>query len=155
MHNLRRRFVQLNAALLAEWFRRLADEIELLVPGRAVAAFPLVFLEGGTVYMASITVEDTSAPLSATVKFLDAKGAETSPDATPAWSSSDDTVASVVASDDGLTATVTVGQPGAAIINVTAVETDEAGVETTVVAEGTVTVQAGDAVIGEVEFATP
>ena len=53
--------------------------------------------------MGEITVPDDAAPLNATVKFLDAEGHEATPDDTPQWSSTDDSVASVSASDDGMT----------------------------------------------------
>lgn len=103
--------------------------------------------------MGEITVKDESGPLSATVTFLDAKGAPTSPDLAPTWSSSDENVATVEASDDGLTATVTVGSPGAAVIEARTTETDEESGDTAdIVAQGTVTVQPGDAVIASIEF---
>lgn len=120
-----------------------------IVAGPARFAVQLYHTTEGSHQMAEITVKDSSAPLSATVTFLDAKGAETSPDDTPAWSSSDETVTSVTASDDGLSATLTIGLPGVALIEVRSVDTDG----TEVVAQGTVTVQPGEAVIGSVEFA--
>ena len=98
--------------------------------------------------MASIEVPSDSAPLSASVQFLDAEGNVTTADDVPQWSSDNENAATVEASEDGLSATVEVINPGAAIISVLSVNDD--GSE--VAAQGTVTVLAGDAVIGEVTF---
>ena len=98
--------------------------------------------------MGQITVKDSDAPLGATVTFLDAKGATTTPDSVPTWASSDETVATVQVSDDGLSAVVTIGNPGATVISVDTTDNDG----TVVHSEGTVTVQPGEATIGSVEF---
>jgi hypothetical protein len=98
-----------------------------------------------------ITVPDNAEPLNATVTFLDAEGSPTTADTTPAWSSSDEAVALAAASEDGLSATVSIGAPGVALISVTTTNDDGS----TATAEGTITVQPGDAVIGSVEFAEP
>jgi uncharacterized protein YjdB len=103
----------------------------------------MLFISEGSIRMGEITVEDTAAPLSATVTFKDEHGHDTQPDETPEWTSSDESVASVTASEDGLTATVTVANPGATVIECAAGD---------IVAQGTVTVQPGDAVIGDVSF---
>lgn len=103
--------------------------------------------------MGEITVKDTAGPIEAAVTFLDAHGAATTPDTVPVWTSSDETVATVAAADDGLSATITVGQPGVTIIEAAEQETvEETGATSTVAAQGTVTVQPADAVIGSVEF---
>ena len=103
--------------------------------------------------MGELTVRDTHPDLTATVTFLDAEGHETTPDQTPSWSSSDETVATVTASDDGLTATISVGGPGVALIEARETETNQdTGDTADIVAQGTLTVQAGDAVIGSIEF---
>lgn len=99
--------------------------------------------------MGEITVTVDAAPLGASARFLDAKGNETTPDEVPQWSSSDENVASVEASGDGLSAVVTVNSPGATVIEVSTVETNT---DTEIVAQGTVTVQPGDTVIGDVSF---
>lgn len=138
----------------AAWLRAVADEVDAL---SGPARFPvLLFHATKGDAMGEITVKDEVATLNATTTFLDAKGAETAPDDVPQWSSTDEAVASVAASDDGRSATVTIGQPGAAVIEVRSTETDEeSGSTSELVAQGTVTVQPGDAVIGNVEFAQP
>lgn len=142
------RLITYNAHLFADVLRALADQLDAAAPGPPAVAFPVLFSDGKELFMGSITVGDDSAPLAASVTFKDAKGYDTQPSGTPAWSSSDESVASVAASADGLTAEVTVGAPGAAVIEV--VEQDESGEE--IVAQGTITVQPGDAEIGEVTF---
>jgi hypothetical protein len=99
--------------------------------------------------MGQIEVPDSSGPLTGTVTFLDAKGGETAPDTLPVWASDNETAATVVAADDGLTAVVTIGLPGAAIISV---ETTETNTGETISAQGTVTVLPGDTTTGSVEF---
>lgn len=98
--------------------------------------------------MGEITVPDNAQPLNATVTFLDSEGSPTTADSTPTWSSSDESVATATASEDGMSASVEIGAPGAAIITVTTTNDDGS----TATAEGTITVQPGDAVIGSVEF---
>lgn len=142
------RLVQHNARFLADAMRRWAEQLDAAAPGPPVVAFPILFTTGRETSVGQINVPDSSDPLNASVSFRDAKGYETSPEGTPAWSSSDEAVASVQASEDGLSASVTVGAPGATVIEVR--ETDSQGQE--IVAQGTVTVQPGDAVIGEVNF---
>jgi len=144
-----RRFVTLNAQLLSDLFRTLADQLDVIAPGPPVISSPVIFKNKESFFMGEITVKDSDAPLGATVTFLDAKGATTTPDDVPAWTSSDETVATVAASDDGLTGTVTIGMPGATVIEVSTVESNTGD---TITAQGTVTVQAGDSVIGSVEF---
>lgn len=148
MLDLLNRLAEHNARLLAELLRSLADQLDAAVPGPPVVAFPILFSDGEEFAVGSITVGDDAQPLTASVTFKDAKGYDTQPSGVPQWSSSDDSVASVEASADGLSATVTVGAPGAAVIEVS--ETDESGEEIT--AQGTVTVQPGDAEIGDVSF---
>jgi len=137
-----KKLVRLNAAFIIETLQK-------LIPGSPKLAF-LLFHNGG-IKMASITVPDTSAPLSAAVKFLDAEGFETTADDVPAWSSSDSTVADVTAAADGLSAEVAIGGPGVALISVSTTNDDGSTAE----AQGTITVQPGDAVIGDVSFEAP
>ena len=102
--------------------------------------------------MASIEIKDDVTQLSGSVKFLDAHGHETPADDVPAWSSSDESVATVAASEDGMSATVSILAPGVTLIEVSSTE-ESTGAE--VKAQGTITVSPGDAVIGEVSFAVP
>jgi len=149
------RFREIHAHALSSWLRALADEIDRLAPGPP--KFGVVFFKtkGGESSMSEITVKDDAANLTATFKLFDSEGNETTPDGTPTWSSSDDSVATPTASADGMSATIAVGAPGVCVIHVSAFEThDGEGDPTEIVAEGTVTVQPGDAVIGSVEFAT-
>ena len=102
--------------------------------------------------MAEVSVEDTQAPFGASVTWLDAEGNPASLDAIPTWSSDNETVASVVASDDGTSATVTLtGQLGAAIISSDATNNDG----TSAHAQGTITVLASEATTGEISFDVP
>jgi hypothetical protein len=119
------------------------------------ARFAVILFHGKDSTMGELTITDETTTLTGSVSFLDAKGAPVPPDSTPTWTSSDETVATVEASADGLTATITVGAPGVTIIEASEQETDtETGDVTAVVAQGTLTVQPGDAVIGSVEFQT-
>ena len=148
-------FVKHNGPWLAHTLRALARQVELIAPGRARFAVVL-FINRGEITVAEATVTTELADLTARVKFTDAEGNETQPDGTPAWSSSDEAVATVSASEDGFTATISVGSPGVALIEVRSQETDnETGDAYELVAQGTLTVQPGDAVIGSVEFDVP
>jgi hypothetical protein len=146
------RLIQNNAQFLARELRKWADQLDAAAPGKPVTAFPITFhpSQGGP-EVSDIQVRDDSAPLTATATFLDARGNPTSPGATPTWSSSDEAVATVAASDDGLSATVTVvGGMGAAQITCTDPESADAGDD--VVSVGTVSVVAGQAVVGDIQF---
>lgn len=99
--------------------------------------------------MASVEVKDDVAPGTGSVRFLDSEGYETAADDVPTWTSSDEAVATVTPSEDGLSAEVAIGGPGVALIEVTSVESNT-GAE--VKAQGTITVTPGDAVLGEVSF---
>jgi hypothetical protein len=144
------RLIRVNARILAREMRRAADLLDEAAPGPPLIAVPILFhTPPGGIAMGEITVTVDDAPLDATVKFLDSKGNETTPDETPEWTSSDENVATVEAGEDGMTATVTPNAPGAAVIEVSTVE-ENTGEE--ILAAGTVTVQPGDTVIGSVEF---
>jgi hypothetical protein len=147
------RLVQNNAQFLAREFRKWADQLEAAAPGKPVAAFPLAFYSSqGGPEVSDIQVQDDSGPLNATATFLDARGNPTSPGATPVWTSSDDNVATVEASDDGMSATVTiVGGVGATQITCTDPES-EADDTDDIVSVGTVSVVPGRAVVGNIEF---
>lgn len=146
MGGLVERLLRANAEVLRRWLAR-------WVPGPARAGV-MTFRsnEGGWIGMGEITVPSDSAPLTASVTFLDSEGNQTEPEDTPQWSSTDESVATVTAQADGMTAEVAIGSPGAAVIEVKATDPDD-GSEA--VAQGTVTVQPGEAVIGEVTFSGP
>lgn len=144
------RIIQANARVIRDLLRHTADVLEDGLADSPALAYILFYPPTEReISMGEITLQDDSAPLAASVRFLDSKGAETQPDDVPQWSSSDEAVASVEGSEDGLSATVTIGTPGAAVIEVRSTEANT-GVE--VIAQGTVTVQPGDTAIGEVTF---
>jgi hypothetical protein len=145
-----REFVRANAEVLERLLRHWADKIHQLIPGSPVLG-NLLFFHEGKVVMASIEVTTESTELNASVSFLDAEGNPTTADDVPAWSSDNEAAATVAASEDGLSAVVSIGSPGAAIISVTSTNTDG----TTASAQGTITVLAGDASVGEVVFEEP
>lgn len=119
------------------------------ISGKAVAVTPVYYLIDGKAIMSEITVKDTDAPLNATVTFLDAKGNPTEPDDTPQWSSDNEAVCTVAASADGKSAVVTIaGKLGAAVVGVKSTDTNG----TEILSQGTVTVQASEATVGDVEF---
>jgi|SRR4029077_8686103 hypothetical protein len=154
--NFKDRFLRLNAPFLTRFLRFLADQIEQLIPGTPIVATPVIFTSEGITKMSEITVSSDLAELSASVTYLDSKGSPTVPADVPVWSSSDETVATVTAADDGMSATIVPLNPGgaggsAAVISVVAHDDDGEEVRS----EGTVTVQPGDAVIGEVTFDAP
>lgn len=93
--------------------------------------------------------------VSADVSYVDAKGNAATVEGAPVWASDNEAVATVTASADGFSATVTpVGPLGTAQISVTADADLGAGV-VEVVALGTVEVVAGQAVAGVINFGTP
>ena len=98
--------------------------------------------------MGMISVQDDASPLHASVTFLDAEGNPATPDDVPSWTSDNEDAATVEAAEDGLSATVTIGAPGAAIISVDTTNTDGS----TVHSQGTITVLSGDVVSGDVQF---
>jgi len=128
--------------------------IESLSPGPPVVGVLLFYNPDGRLTVAETIVSADAGTVEAHVKFLDAHGNETTPDTTPTWTSSDETVATVSAAADGLDATVTVvGKAGASVI---AVETTEETNSEVIHAEGTLTVQASDVTVsGEVTFDAP
>lgn len=136
-----RRWIRLNAVFLIRVLQKFIPD----QPSYAIVIF--TGKEGSR--MGAITVGDDAGTLDASVSFLDEHGHETTADDVPQWTSSDEAVASVAASEDGLSATVTVNAPGVALIDV--VSTNDDG--STAQAQGTITVQPGDAVIGDVNFA--
>lgn len=145
------RLARLNAPFLSKSLRALAEQIEKLFPTQPVMATPPIFHDSkGVPSMGMISVQDDAAPLHATVVFLDAEGNEATPDDVPSWTSDNEAAATVEASEDGLSGTVTIGAPGAAIISVDTTNTDGS----TVHSQGTITVLSGDVVSGDVQFDT-
>lgn len=133
---------------------RITDAVEQSLVGPPKFGMPIIFDVKGDSRMGEIRVKDDHAPLEAVTSFKDAKGAETVPDTVPTWASSNEEAATVVASEDGLSATVTIGLPGEAIISAETTETHEGVGDPTVVrAVGTVIVEAGDTTTGSVDFA--
>ncbi len=97
--------------------------------------------------MADLTLKDTDGDPSATVGFVDADNNATSPADTPVWTSSDESVATVSASADGMSATVAkTGTLGATVIGVDAHNDDGVDIHS----QATLTVIASEAVSGEV-----
>ena len=120
-----------------------------LWPGEAVAGAVFFHTDEG-VTVGAITVKDTDPDFTGTVSFVDAKGDPTSPDAgmVPNWSVDNTDAVTVTAAGDGMSATFTPGNPGAAVVTVTLQDADG----TTVTSTGTITVEPGEAVLGDVEF---
>lgn len=146
-----RRLASLNAPFIARHLRELAEQIEHLFPGAPVMSTPVIFHDERKTAMGMISVEANAAPLNATVVFLDAEGNTTTPDDVPQWSSDNEASVSVEASEDGMSGTCTpTGVAGAAVISVDTTNTDGS----TVHSQGTITVLPGDAVSGDVQFAT-
>ena len=135
---------------LKAWARMLAS----LSPGPPIAGFILFYDPKGRLTVAETIVSADVGEFPARVEFQDAHGNATTPDDTPAWSSSDESVATVEASGDGLSATVAVtGKAGATVVGV---ETVEENTGETIRAEGTLTVQASDVTVsGSVTFDAP
>ncbi len=130
--------------LLEKWLRELAQYLH----GEPAVMGYVLFHKGGKLAMASITIPDTSSSLQASVAFLDEHGHATTADDVPQWTSSDENVAILTPSEDGLSCSFQILGPGVTLIDVTS--TNEDG--STAQAQGTITVQPGDAVIGEVSF---
>ena len=97
--------------------------------------------------MADITVQDT-ATLSGSIQFLDAEGQATEPDDVPVWTSSDETVAVLTVSDDGLTVSVEVGGIGASLVEVTSTTTDG----DVITGRATITSEPGEPATAEISF---
>jgi hypothetical protein len=106
--------------------------------------------------MGEITVQVGAPAQFASVQWLSAEGMSVAPDAVPSWVSSDEAVATVVGREDGASAEVSFVGAGSAVIEVSTIETNDAGEETTVRATGLVNVDEPDvdAVTGEVTFST-
>jgi hypothetical protein len=142
-----RQLVEHNGPFVARLLRQLAHQVELAAPGPPHLSFVLWSQTEG-VTMSDISVLDTAGTLNGTVAFLDAEGNPTTADDVPVWSSSDETIASVAAAADGLSAVVTVlGPVGATVI---AVDSTRSSDQADVHAQATLTVTASEEVSGEV-----
>jgi hypothetical protein len=125
-------------------------------PATTEALTATIIFELGGASMGEITVNEGDPPISATVSYINqTTGDPAEASDTPVWSSADDAIASVEASADGLSATVTPlssgdAEGGTAVV-ISCVAHDAEGDE--VRSEGTVTVQpGGEVLIGEITF---
>jgi len=142
--------------VLARVLHFIASEIENQLPKPSITgAVTFTTSKGET--MGEITVNEGDAPINATVSYVNAKtGEPASASDTPVWSSADDSIASVEASGDGLSATVTPVSSGDAdggtAVVISVVAHDAEGDE--VRSEGTVTVRPdpNEVLIGEITF---
>jgi hypothetical protein len=147
------RLLEQHARTWASSLRAIAEALDAAAPDPVARVGIVLFTTPeGVVTVADIEVRDDSPPRTAAVRFLNAKGNETPPDDVPTWTSSDEEVATVEASEDGTSATVTiVGKTGATLIEVKSTEADTSE---EIVSSGTVTVvPSSTAVRGEVTFA--
>jgi hypothetical protein len=98
----------------------LAQLSDLLVPGPAVSLVFTAFLNDGTILneVTQMNLQDDQDVL-LTISPKDKKGKPSLLDGVPVWAGSDDTVLTVVASADGLSATVSGVAPGAGRVVVT------------------------------------
>jgi hypothetical protein len=125
--------------------------------GTGLTATPVTFTIGKESYVGEITVNEGDPAISATVSYVNADTGEPAQASdTPVWSSADDSIASVEASADGMSATVTPLSSGDAAggtaVVISVVAHDAEGDE--VRSEGTVTVQPGEVLIGEITFSS-
>jgi hypothetical protein len=129
--------------------RLIVDRIilDVVEPNEPSAGVVWLIDEGSVV--GEITVKDDHAPLNATVSWVDAEGSPATPVDVPVWSSTDESVATVEASEDGSTATISIGSPGATVIQVDTTQADGDVISAT----GTITVEPGEVTLGSVEFA--
>lgn len=147
------RLIRHNGSFIAHALREAAKQIELAAPGSARAGI-MLFITTGGIKMAEFQASDELVSATGRVAPLDAKGNPTVLDGTLAWTSSDESVATVeVDPSDQLSATVTIGNPGVALIEAVSQEMDnETGDAYEFRAQGTITVTPGDATVGSIEF---
>lgn len=128
---------------------------ELLRPPERLTG-TITFHTERVVQVGEITVNEGDPPISASVSYINqATGDPAEASDTPVWASADDSIASVEASEDGLSATVTPVSSGEAdggtAVVISVVAHDKEGDE--VRSEGTVTVRpGGEVLIGEITF---
>lgn len=142
--------------ILARVLHFIAAEIEDLLPGPKISGSITFTTSEGEKNMGEITVHEGDPPISASVSYVNATTGEPAEASdTPVWESSDSTIASVEASSDGLSATVTPVSSGDAdggtAVVISVVAHDREGDE--IRSEGTVTVRPGDEqLIGDITF---
>lgn len=129
----------------------LIRQLEALFPGPPIGAAILFHTKGRTT-MSVIEVKDDETTLRSTLALLDKEGHVTASDTTPTWESSDETVAVIAASEDGLTATYEIGGPGDAVITVDTGAQDDNG--NNIVGKGTIHVTPGNVATVSIEFET-
>lgn len=143
--------------VLARVLHFIAAEIEDLLPGQTISGSVTFTTSEGEKGMGEITVNEGDPPISATVSYVSASTGEPAEASdTPVWSSADEVIASVEASEDGMSATVTPVSSGDAdggtAVVISVVAHDREGDE--IRSEGTVTVRPGDEqLIGDITFA--
>jgi hypothetical protein len=142
-----RQLIEANGTVVARLLRQLARQVELAAPGPPLLGFIVWHqLEGVTIM--DLQVLDTSSPLSAAASFLDVDGNPTAPDDVPVWASSDESVATVEAAADGLSAVVTLTTAlGATVISCDSTRSSD-GVDVHLAA--TLTVAASEETSGEI-----
>jgi hypothetical protein len=110
---------------VARLLRELARQIELAAPGPPALIVYLWRTEEGVSTM-PLNIKDTDADPTASIAVLDVDGNATTPDDVPAWSSSDESVATVAAAADGLSATIAkTGTTGATVIGVSSTRSSD------------------------------
>ena len=103
----------------------------------------------GETTMSAITLRADDPKATATLKFVDSEGNPTDqPGGTPTWTSSDESVALLEVSSDGLTASFSPGAPGTSTISVSISQDDG----DTITATGDVVVVPGEATTAELVF---
>lgn len=148
--------IKLSLAAITTALVELAAAIGHLLPGPPVLG-RLVFHQGGSEVSDISIVDADTTPLDYSVEFDDAAGQVAAEAAPPVHSSSDESVGTVEASEDGLSGVFTpTGKEGATLVSVGAVNADGSPVlgsdGNPVVASGTVTVTAGPAATGSLTF---
>jgi hypothetical protein len=138
------------APLITLILRELAYLVESAIQNEpAAGVIWFITTEQGDSPVGQITVPDDHAPLTATVSWVDSEGSPATPATTPTWTSSDESAATVDSvSEDGNTATISIGSPGATVIQVDTTQEDGDVISAT----GTITVEPGEVVLGEVNF---
>jgi hypothetical protein len=142
--------------VLARVLHFIAQEIENQLPKPSLKS-TVTFTTSKGETMGEITVNEGDPPISAAVSYVNANTGEPAEASdTPVWASADDSIASVEASSDGLSATVTPVSSGDAdggtAVVISVVAHDAEGDE--VRSEGTVTVRPdpNEVLIGEITF---
>lgn len=99
--------------------------------------------------MSDVTLTDDAGPQDIAIQFLDAKGNQATPGATPEWSSSDESVGTLDVADDGMSAVFTPsGEVGATQLVALDPESEVDDTDDVNVV-GTISVVSGKAVSGE------